>query len=99
MHITGEPKTIRGYTDQALQVENPFNRSFKVTSMSEETIEHISYQPNRLHLVEQGRFFLDGKNKNLLESLRSAYADEYRQILIFDEYVLLLKGMNEVIVL
>lgn len=42
---------------------------------------------------------MGGKNKNILESLRSAYADEYRQILVFDEYVLVLKGMNEVLVL
>jgi len=99
LHLTGEPRTIRGYTGQALPIENPFSRSFKVTSFSDENIEHVSFQPNRLHLTEQGRSYLGGKHKNLLESLRSAYADEYRQVLVFDDYVLVLKGMNEVLVL
>lgn len=94
LHLSGEPRTIRGYTSQTLPVNSPFERAFKVTAISDESMEHVTFRPNRLHLNEQGRLFLGGKHKNLLESLRSPYADEYRQVLVFEEYVLVLKGMN-----
>lgn len=98
-HISGDPKTIKGYTGQAVEVESPFTRAFQLHTNWQEDAKYIKFEPNRLELHETARMFLDGKAKSLLESLRTPYADEYRQILVFDEYVLLLKDMNEVVII
>lgn len=42
---------------------------------------------------------MDGKSITVLEYLRSALAEEYQQILTFDNYIMVLKDMREVMIL
>lgn len=39
---------------------------------------------------------MGGKAKSLLESLRTSATDDYRQILVFDDYIMILREMNQV---
>ena len=96
IYLNSSTIPVRGYTSESIEISNPFSREFLLDVPGEEDKALFTFQPNQMKLHSQYSIYMGGKAKTLLESLRTPSTEDYRQILVFEDTVMVLKEMNEV---